>query len=44
MPVGSSVLPAGYMDPIVLPIAGLHDELIKVGIVLQPIKPLAGGL
>lgn len=38
------VLTAGNMNPEVLPVGGLQNELVKVAIVLNPVKPLAGGL
>ena len=31
------------MNPVVLAVGGLEDELIKVGISFRPIEPLAGG-
>lgn len=44
MAVGSAVLSARDVNPEVLTVGGLKDELVKVGIVLQPVEPLAGGL
>ena len=44
MAIGLAVLAAGDVNPEVLAVGGLHDELIKVGIMLQPVEPLAGGL
>ena len=42
MPVGSAVLTAGYMNPVIFSIAGFHDELIEIGISLKEIKPASG--
>ena len=39
-----AVLPARDMYPVIFTIAGFHDELVKVAIVLNPVKPFAGGL
>ena len=44
MAVGLAVLAARDVDPEVLAIRGLEDELVEVGITLQPVEPLAGGL
>lgn len=44
MAVGSAILPARYVYPEVLAVGGLHDELVKVAIVLQPVEPLVGSL
>lgn len=44
MAVGSAILPARDVNPEVLAVGGLEDELVKVAIVLNPVKPLAGGL
>ena len=44
MAVGSAVLAAGDVNPEVLAIGGLHDELVEISIMLQPVKPLAGSL
>ena len=43
MAVGLAVLAAGDVNPEVLAVGGLKDELVEVGIALQPVKPLAGG-
>lgn len=42
MAVGSAILPARDVDPEVLAVGGLEDELIKVSIVLNPVEPFAG--
>ena len=42
MPVGLTVLSAGDVNPEVLAVGGLEDELVEVGIALQPVEPLAG--
>ena len=39
MPVGFAVLPARDVDPEVFAIGGLKDELIKVGVMLNPVEP-----
>lgn len=39
MAVGSAVLPARNVNPEVLAVGGLHNELVKVAIVLNPVKP-----
>ena len=44
MAVGSAVLAAGDVNPEVLGVRGLEDELVEISVVFQPVKPLAGGL
>ena len=44
MAIGSAILAARDVNPEVLAVGGLEDELVKVAIVLQPVEPLAGGL
>ena len=44
MAVGSAVLAARDMYPEVFAVGGLENELVIISVVLQPIKPLAGGL
>ena len=44
MAVGLTVLAAGDVNPEVFAVGGLEDELIKVGVMLQPVEPLAGSL
>lgn len=44
MAVGSAILAARDVNPEVLAVGSLHDELVKVAIVLNPVKPLAGSL
>ena len=39
MAIGSAVLSARNVNPEVLAVGGLHDELVKVAIVLQPVEP-----
>ena len=43
MAVGSAVLAARDVNPEVLAVGGLEDELVEVAIVLNPVEPLAGG-
>ena len=43
MAVCLAVLAAGDMNPEVLAVGGFKDELVKVGVMLKPVKPLAGG-
>ena len=42
--VGPAVLAAGDVNPEVFAVGGLENELIEVGVVLQIVEPLAGGL
>ena len=44
MAIGSAVTTAAHMNPEILTVGGLHNELVKVSVVLNPIKPLAGSL
>ena len=44
MAVGFAVLAARDVNPEVLTVGCLHNELVEVGIVLEPVEPLAGGL
>ena len=44
MAVGASVLTAGDVDPEILPVGGLEDELVEVGVGFEPVEPLMGGL
>ena len=44
MAVGLAVLAAGDVNPEVLAVGGLENELIKVSVMLEPVEPLAGGL
>ena len=43
MAIGSAVLSAGDVNPEVLAIGGLEDELVEVSVMFDPVKPLAGG-
>lgn len=42
--VGPAVFAAGHVNPVVLAIGGLEDELVKIAIVLNPVEPFAGCL
>ena len=42
--VGTAVLAAGDVNPEVFAVGGLENQLIEVGVVLQIVEPLAGGL
>ena len=42
MTVGSAVTTAGDVDPEVFTVCCLHDKLVKVSVMLQPVEPLAG--
>ena len=44
MAVGFAVLAAGDVNPEVLAVGSLKDELVEVGIALQPVEPLTSGL
>ena len=44
MAVGPAVLAAGDVNPEVFAVGGFENELIEVGVVLQIVEPLAGGL
>lgn len=44
MPVGLTILPARHVNPVVLLVGSLENQLIEVSVVLQPVEPLAGGL
>ena len=44
MAVGLAVLAARDVNPEVLAVGGLEDELVEVSVVLQPVEPLASGL
>ena len=44
MAIGSAVTTATHVNPEILTVGGLHNELVKVAIVLNPVKPLAGSL
>jgi hypothetical protein len=44
MAVGLAVAAAGDVDPEVFAVGGLEDELVEVGVGLEPVEPLAGGL
>ena len=44
MAIGSAVTTAANMNPEILAVGGFHNELVKVCVVLNPIKPLAGSL
>ena len=39
MPVGSAVLSAGDVEPVVLAVGGFEDELVEVGVVLDKVHP-----
>ena len=39
MAVGLAVFAAGDVDPEVLAVGGLEDELVKVGMILKEVKP-----
>ena len=39
MAVGLAVFAAGDVDPEILAVGGFEDELVEVGIALQPIEP-----
>ena len=44
MPVRSPVPPAAHVEPIVFAIGGFEDELVEVGVALEPVEPAVGGL
>ena len=44
MAVGPAVLAAGDVNPEVFAVGGLENELVEVGVVLEIVEPLAGGL
>ena len=44
MPIRFPVLPARNVNPIILAVGGLEDELVEIGVMLQPVEPLAGSL
>ena len=44
MAVGSAVTTAAHVNPEILTVGGFHNEWVKVAVVLNPIKPLAGSL
>lgn len=44
MAVLGMVLLAGDVDPVVATVGGLHDQLVKVSVMLQKVKPLLGEL
>lgn len=44
MSVFLAVLAAGDVDPVVLAVLGLQDELVEVGVVLEEGEPPVGGL
>ena len=44
MAIGSAILSARDVNLEILAVGGLHDELIKVSVMFQPVKPLAGSL
>ena len=44
MPIRFPITTARDVNPEVLAVGGLEDELVEVGIALQPVEPLAGGL
>ena len=44
MAVGTAVLAAGDVNPEVFAVGGLENELVEVGVVLEIVEPLAGGL
>lgn len=44
MPIRFPITPARDVNPEILTVAGFHDQLVKVAIVLNPVKPLASGL
>lgn len=44
MAVGPAILSARNVNPEVFAVGSLHNELVKIAIVLNPVKPLAGRL
>ena len=42
--IGASVATAGYMNPEVLAVGRLHNQLVKVAMGLNPIEPASGCL
>ena len=44
MSVGSTIATAGYMNPEVLAVGRLHNQLVKVAMGLNPIEPASGCL
>ena len=44
MPVGSAILSTANVNPEVLAVGGLEDELIKISVMLKEIKPASGHL
>lgn len=44
MTVSTSVASARDVNPIILPIGCLEDQLIEISVVLQPVEPLASSL
>ena len=43
MAVGLAVATAGYVNPEVLAVGGLENQLVEVSVVLKEVKPLTGG-
>ena len=39
-----SVLPTGYMNPVIFVVGGLENHLVEVGIVLDEVNPTVSGL
>ena len=44
MTIGLAVTTATDMYPEVFAVGGLEDELVEIRVMLEPVKPLAGGL
>lgn len=44
MPIRQEVLPAADVEPEVLATSRLQNQLVEVGVALEPVEPAVGGL